>query len=895
MRVAAFTTPSAWGVSWFVVTLTAVGCAGKSSPAQTVHPDSGAPSGVSDAAAAVDLGGADAPTSVIEAGLDTGASAERPTTSTDGGACPTAPFDDSDQGVVDRCTVPIAVAVGNGLRRALSLDGQTWDHDVYTPNDGADQNEYSHRDVVIAKGLIVIVGDGGVFVSFDAGETFTVTHTGRFHDAGLTYFQGAIWVVSDFGTLSTVDGTTWKEWLGTATLPGNVPGTFGANAGVVVGDGKLFAVSGRDGHRRFFDGTTWTEQTFDSSYGSLSASAYGGGRFLVLGSACCDTAMYAGLRATSPDGVTWTLLTNASPGSGDYRFGDVLWTGTQFFATGTQYGKETYVSSDGLTWDRAPNQRGRGAHGHVPGRLPGVAGRHALPLDGRHQLDHDPPGHWRQQLGLRAHSDRPRPAPLTIRHALDGHNVRRVGFRLSPVDGRARTTPRGAPRVLLIAEAANPDWVSVPLVGWSLARALTDLCAAHVVTHVRNRDAIARAGWTEGQDFTAIDSEAVARPMWLSRRASCGAARASAVDDEHGSSRRSRTTTSRAPRVATVRRRHFARREYDIVHRITPLSPTIPSLVAHRCRRAGVPFVWGPVNGGIAWPPGFQDVIRAEGEWLSYLRAAHRLLPAYRATRRDASAIMVASGATMKELALYEDKCVYVPENAIDPARFDGALPRGPARGPLRVAFVGRLVPYKGADMLIEAAAPLVRDGSVTLEIIGDGPQRGALDALVRERELGAGVVFTGWIPNDKLGERLARAEVFGFPSVREFGGGVVLEAMALGLVPLVVDYGGPGELVTDRTGFRVPIGPRAALIAGFRETLGHLVTARDSIAEMGARARARVQTLFTWRAKAHQVLDVYEWVLGRAPKPSLGMPFPDVATDVPRGGGRAEEGLAPS
>jgi glycosyltransferase involved in cell wall biosynthesis len=402
---------------------------------------------------------------------------------------------------------------------------------------------------------------------------------------------------------------------------------------------------------------------------------------------------------------------------------------------------------------------------------------------------------------------------------------------------------------------------------------------AHLVTQVRNRDAIVRAG-LKATEFTAIDSERVARRVWrLSNALRGGVGKA--------------WTTATALSVVSYgyfehlvwdRFGNAIRRgEFDVVHRLTPLSPTVPSLLAGRCRRAGVPFVIGPLNGGVPWPPGFGPARRREREWLSYVRSAYRLLPGYRATRRNAAAIIVGSRDTFAQMpARYHPKCIYIPENGVDPRRFN--VPAQRPRGlPLRVVFVGRLVPYKGADMLIEAAAPLIREGQIVVEIIGDGPERGALTALIDGEGLGGRVELSGWIPHPLLQERMARAQIFGFPSIREFGGAVVLEAMALGLVPVVVGYGGPAELVTEQTGIAVPIGPREAIIASVRSALRQLVNDPEQLTGMAARASHRVRTLFTWEAKARQVLAVYSWVLGRASKPEFGMPLPELSEPPPQ------------
>jgi glycosyltransferase involved in cell wall biosynthesis len=178
--------------------------------------------------------------------------------------------------------------------------------------------------------------------------------------------------------------------------------------------------------------------------------------------------------------------------------------------------------------------------------------------------------------------------------------------------------------------------------------------------------------------------------------------------------------------------------------------------------------------------------------------------------------------------------------------------------------------------MLIEASAPLVRDGSLVVDVIGDGPELERLRGIVQAERVGSGVFLDGWVSHEKLQERLLACQLFGFPSVREFGGAVVLEAMASGLVPIVVGYAGPNELVSASTGVRIPIGPRDEIVSAMRSELRRLIDAPELVAQMSVRARERTLRSFTWSAKAAQVVEVYRWVLGERGKPDFGMPLPD-------------------
>ena len=414
-------------------------------------------------------------------------------------------------------------------------------------------------------------------------------------------------------------------------------------------------------------------------------------------------------------------------------------------------------------------------------------------------------------------------------------------------------------RVLLIAETANPEWESVPLEGWSLSQALNEFVDGHIVTHVRNREAFLRAKLVEGRDFTALDNEYVASPLYKISNLLRGGPGVGW------------TTVMAFSSLAYYAfeyelwkhfREQFRNGEFDLVHRITPISPTSQSLIAKRLKEINVPFIIGPLNGGVPWPKEFVSRQHAENEWLAHIRNVYKLMPYYASTRRCSSALIVGSKHTYEQMPDWaKPKCVYVHENGVDLERFSRPRERMTSQ-PVKAAFVGRLVPYKGADILIEAAERLIIQGRLTLDFVGDGPQRAMLEDMVDRKALRRGVTFHGWVRHLDVQNILRECDLLALPSVREFGGAVVVEAMALGVTPVVADYAGPSELVDDNTGFRVPFQDKATLVDGFERVLRKIVKSPDILDKMGVAAREKVIKHLTWEAKAQQIVEVYDNVL---------------------------------
>jgi len=280
----------------------------------------------------------------------------------------------------------------------------------------------------------------------------------------------------------------------------------------------------------------------------------------------------------------------------------------------------------------------------------------------------------------------------------------------------------------------------------------------------------------------------------------------------------------------------------------------------------GVPVIIGPMNGGMTYPPGFRYL---ESQLERYFIAFGRwgagfinwLLPG----KRKAILLLVANERTRR--ALPPGICRNVKElveNGVDLDLWRQTGGMSPERKEqVRLAFIGRLIPWKGVDMLLEAIASMAI--SIRLDIIGRGPERENLERLVQKLKLQDNVVFHGFIEQERSRDLLAHCDALVLPSVYECGGAVVLEAMAAGKPVIATRWGGPADYLDPATGILIEPRDRKAMIAQLVYAIQQLNATPERFKEMGLAARTKVEQCFSWSSKIDHILPMYESCLASA------------------------------
>ncbi len=367
----------------------------------------------------------------------------------------------------------------------------------------------------------------------------------------------------------------------------------------------------------------------------------------------------------------------------------------------------------------------------------------------------------------------------------------------------SRGLPKGKPRerlerelkILLSALACEPNRGSEPEVGYRALLAAASQHEVWVLTLPESISAISRELSGDPRrsriHFEGIEFESKGRVLG--------------------------DLTSRAFHLAYDRwQRHAAVRAvgldrklgFDVVHHVT---------LASYWTRAGAvavekPLVWGPIGGGVDPPMRLLPELGPRGMLEAVARMVGRpavaMLPPMKKTQRAAAVVLAQNPDTGRRLRGAGRMKLLSNAHAVD---LNGVGSQGARTSDL--LLVGRLVPWK-APILGLRALRYVEHPEVVLRYCGDGPEQPRLERAAEKWGLRDRVHFEGWIPRPSLLPLLARAGALIHPAVHEEAGLCIAEALTLGTPVVVLDHGGPSQLVGQWRGTRsaliTPGGPDA-------------------------------------------------------------------------------------
>jgi glycosyltransferase involved in cell wall biosynthesis len=345
-------------------------------------------------------------------------------------------------------------------------------------------------------------------------------------------------------------------------------------------------------------------------------------------------------------------------------------------------------------------------------------------------------------------------------------------------------------RILLSAYACEPGKGSEPEVGWMWATELAS--AGHevwVLTREANRKAI--EGRLEQRRIPGLQFVYFDLPQWARRWKRGGAA----VHCYYALWQWGAYLVARRLKKSVP---------LDCVQHVTFVGLRGPSFMGW----LGLPFVLGPVSGGERVPRQVRSRMSTRSKLTEWIREianrAVRVDPVMRHGFRKAERILVTSAESKRLIPEeFRAKCEVQLGVGLSREYLGWSGPGQRTQGPAcRLLYAGRLLEWKGVDLALKAVQAARAEGAaVRLTIVGQGPAEDELRKLAAALELDECVRWMKWVPQTELKRLYHEHDALLFPSLRDSGGMVVLEAMAHGLPVVCTDCGGPGMIVNERSG----------------------------------------------------------------------------------------------
>ncbi len=430
-------------------------------------------------------------------------------------------------------------------------------------------------------------------------------------------------------------------------------------------------------------------------------------------------------------------------------------------------------------------------------------------------------------------------------------------------------------RVLACAFVCSPSGNSQlghgeAVLGWNLVTQLARFHEVHVLTHPSNREGIEKALQTQARptlDFSYFDL-----PRWVGvLRKLQGCFQIYAYFWQI--------------KAYFVARRLHRQKGFDAFHHLTYANDWAASFIG---ALLPIPYLRGPCGGAqktprqflseYAWHNRFWERVRASMGWVL------RHDPFFLIGQSRARKILLCNRESLEAVPKrLRQKATLYPVNGISPedlaliARRNGSGasrdskatdPNATVSKEFRVFSAARLIALKGYGLAIRAFKPFAeKHADAKMVIVGDGPDLARLQKLVRSLHLSDQVLFPGWMDRNALLADMCSCDVFIFPSLRDGGGAVVVEAMAAGIPVVCMDLAGPSLHITEECGIKIPALSPDKTIELMAGALERLYQDKDLRLKMGQAGRLHAEQVYSWDHLGERLLRIYEEVLGERAK----------------------------
>lgn len=299
------------------------------------------------------------------------------------------------------------------------------------------------------------------------------------------------------------------------------------------------------------------------------------------------------------------------------------------------------------------------------------------------------------------------------------------------------------------------------------------------------------------------------------------------------------------------------KKPFNLIHHVTWVSFRQPSFMG----LLNVPMYFGPVAGGDEIPRGYTKSFGLKQRLVEDFRKIANLMvrfdPLMWLTYASAEKVFFTSDAHLVSVPDFVRKKAQI-ELAIGCDFTDGEEKYVPIEySGNRLLFVGRFLGLKGMDIGLRIFARILQERpDVTLTMIGDGVERDRWMNQAKYLGVDSAINWRGWLPKVEVLRLYSDADVFFFPSLRDSGGFVVLEALQQGMPVVCFKLGGPGMLVDDSCGCAVIANSNIqSTISDYADSVLQVLSRRTSESQLSQNCRRRAQC-FKWDALIKRIYE---------------------------------------